>query len=117
MTFVVEIGSKQYLVEKGQKFIVDRLDAKEGSKIDLDLIYSFGEDAESSAVAAEVIMHQRGPKLRVTKYKPKSNYHRQYGPRQEETVLQITGTKINPKAQAKKETNSAKPASTITKKK
>lgn len=92
MTYIVESGSKQYTVEAGQKFIVDRLKTvAEGDTIALNLVYAYGADSGATSVQAVVLKHQRGVKIRVTKYLPKSNYHRQYGPRAEETVLEVVG--------------------------
>ena len=102
MTYIVESGSKQYTVEAGQKFIVDRLKTvAEGDTITLNLVYAYGTDSAATSVQAVVLKHQRGVKIRVTKYLPKSNYHRQYGPRAEETVLEVVGG-VSKKAVVKK---------------
>lgn len=89
MSFVIQSGSKQYIVDYGQKFIVDRLKSDEGETIELDLVLAFGEDEKSKKVKAKIIAHQRGEKIRVVKYKSKSNYHRVQGHRSEQTVLEI----------------------------
>ncbi|NJK71039.1 50S ribosomal protein L21 [Candidatus Gracilibacteria bacterium] len=89
MPFVVQSGSHQYLTDFGQKIIVNKLDAKENSTIELNVLHGFGDFKNTSTVKAKVIKQQKGPKLRVVKYKSKSNYHRQYGPRQQETILEI----------------------------
>jgi ribosomal protein L21 len=103
MTYIIESGSKQYVVEPGQKIIVDRLkNIAEGAVIPLHFIYAFGEHASATELSATVVAHQRGVKIRVTKYLPKSNYHRQYGPRAEETVLQIAGGEKKEKKEVKK---------------
>ena len=100
MTVVVVSGSRQYVVEQGQQIIVDRLTAEEGATVTLPIVFAFGEDeALKGEIEATVLKHQRGVKVRVTKYRPKSNYHRHYGPRQEETIL-IIGT--GPAKKAKK---------------
>ena len=39
---------------------------------------------------AEIVGHERGPKLRVFKFKPKRGYRRRTGHRQELTRLRIT---------------------------
>ena len=41
-------------------------------------------------VAARVLAHERGPKLRVVKFKPKRGYKRRTGHRQELTRLEVT---------------------------
>lgn len=106
MTLIVQSGSRQYLVEQGQKLIVNRLkDVNEGDSVELDVVYAFGEEA-GKTVKATVVKNQRGEKIRVTKYLPKSNYHRQYGPRAEETVLLIGEAKKTSSKAAKAETDS-----------
>ena len=89
MPLVVKSGSRQYIVNYGQKIIVNKLEVKENDTLDLDVLYSFGDDKSVKKVTAKVIKHQKGVKIRVVKYKSKSNYHKQYGPRQSETVLEI----------------------------
>jgi large subunit ribosomal protein L21 len=41
-------------------------------------------------VEAKVIAHERGPKLRVFKFKPKRGYKRRTGHRQELTRIEVT---------------------------
>ena len=89
MSLVVQSGSKQYVVNYGQTFIVDRLVADEGSVVDLDLVYAFGDDSKVTKVQAKVVKHQKGEKIYVVKYKSKSNYHRRTGFRANETILEL----------------------------
>lgn len=89
MSVVVQSGSKQYVVDYGQKFIVDRVEAKEGDTLELELVYAYGDSKGAKTAKAKVVKHQRGPKIRVVKYKSKSNYHRQYGFRPEQTILEL----------------------------
>jgi large subunit ribosomal protein L21 len=89
MPFVIQSGSRQYLVEPGQKIIVNKLDAQVDSTIELDLVYAFGEHKKTTKLTGKIVGHQRGEKIRVVKYKAKSNYKRSYGPRQEETIIEI----------------------------
>lgn len=89
MSFIVQSGTKQFFVNYGQKIIVDRIKAMEGETIEIDLIQALGEDKVTKKLKAKVIKHQRGPKIHVVKYKSKSNYHRQYGFRPEQTLLEI----------------------------
>jgi large subunit ribosomal protein L21 len=97
---VIETGGKQYRVEKGSTLLVDRLTAKEGDKIDLravafrDKEMVLGEDLEKVKVEAKVAGHERGPKIRVFKYKPKKGYRKRAGHRSELTRLEITDVKM-----------------------
>ena len=100
MYAVVETGGKQYRVEKGSTLLVDRLSAEEGAKVDLravalldkDLVV--GKDAEKVKVEAKVAGHERGPKIRVFKYRAKKGYRRQAGHRSELTRLEVTEIKM-----------------------
>jgi large subunit ribosomal protein L21 len=97
---VIETGGKQYRVEKGSTLLVDRLSAKEGEKVDLravayrDKEMVLGKDLEKVKVEAKVAGHERGPKLRVFKYRPKKGYRRRAGHRSELTRLEVTDVKM-----------------------
>ena len=97
---VIETGGKQYRVEKGSTLLVDRLTANEGDKVDLravayrDKEMVLGSDLEKVKVEAKVAGHERGPKLRVFKYRPKKGYRRRAGHRSELTRLEVTEIKM-----------------------
>jgi large subunit ribosomal protein L21 len=97
---VIETGGKQYRVEKGSTLLVDRLSADEGDKVDLrpvafrDKEMVLGKDLEKVKVEAKVAGHERGPKVRVFKYRPKKGYRRRAGHRSELTRLEITDVKM-----------------------
>jgi large subunit ribosomal protein L21 len=88
MPIVIQSGNKQYIVEPGQKILVDRLPAPENSEVELEVVYSYGNQTVQN-LKAKVLAHCKGKKIRVVKYKPKSNYHRQYGFRPHQTLLEI----------------------------
>jgi large subunit ribosomal protein L21 len=96
MYAIVKTGGKQYRVEKGQKLLVERLRADEGATVTLEPILvrsdeiAFGDALAKATVSAKVLGHERGPKLRVFKFKPKRGYKRLNGHRQELTRLEIT---------------------------
>jgi large subunit ribosomal protein L21 len=97
---VIETGGKQYRVEKGSTLLVDRLSADEGAKVDLrpvafrDKAMVVGKDLEKVKVEAKVAGHERGPKIRVFKYRPKKGYRRRAGHRSELTRLEVTEVKM-----------------------
>ncbi len=45
-------------------------------------------------VEARVVGHERGPKLRVVKFKPKRGYKRRTGHRQDLTRIEVTDIKV-----------------------
>jgi large subunit ribosomal protein L21 len=49
-----------------------------------------GEALAGATVAARIVGHERGPKLRVVKFKPKRGYKRRTGHRQELTRIEVT---------------------------
>ena len=108
---VIKTGGKQYRVEEGTTLLVERLRNDEGSKLELEpLLYAgdqtlFGSDLGKVKVEATVVGHERGPKLRIFKFKPKRGYKRRTGHRQELTRIQVTGIKLGSRAssRAKKE--------------
>ncbi len=100
MYAIVKTGGKQYRVEKGQKLLVERLTADEGATVNLDPVLvrsdeiSFGDALAKATVSAKVLGHERGPKLRVFKFKPKRGYKKLAGHRQELTRLEVTDIKV-----------------------
>jgi large subunit ribosomal protein L21 len=97
MYAIVKTGGKQYRVEQGQSLLVERLPAADGETVALRaLLYVDGDDVvdgdglDQVSVEARVVAHERGPKLRVVKFKPKRGYKRRTGHRQELTRLEVT---------------------------
>lgn len=100
MYAIVKTGGKQYRVEEGQHLLVEKLPVDEGKTVALEpLLYRGdseildGEDLARVTVEARVLGHERGPKLRVVKFKPKRGYKRRSGHRQDLTRIQITSIK------------------------
>lgn len=97
MYAIVKTGGKQYRVSEGLTFLVERLPEEDGATVDLQpLLYVDGsdfvdgDDIGKVQVQARIIAHERGPKLRIVKFKPKRGYKRRNGHRQELTRLEIT---------------------------
>jgi large subunit ribosomal protein L21 len=94
---IVKTGGKQYRVEKGQSLLVEKLDGDEGATVDLEPVLVRSKEAVFDAkglgkakVKAKIVGHERGPKIRVFKYKPKRGYKRRTGHRQNLTRIEIT---------------------------
>ena len=70
--------------------------ADEGATVKLEPLMvrsddaKFGKDLGKATVSAKVLGHERGPKLRVFKFKPKRGYKKLNGHRQELTRIEIT---------------------------
>ncbi len=101
MYAIVKTGGKQYRVEEGQSLLVERLPASDGESVALQPLLFVdgsqvvdGDELSSVSVQARVVGHERGPKLRIVKFKPKRGYKRRTGHRQELTRLEVTGIKM-----------------------
>jgi large subunit ribosomal protein L21 len=97
MYAIVKTGGKQYRVERGQRLLVERLAAAEGSNVQLEPLMYRSEEAvfdkaglKDVKVTAKVVAHVRGEKLRVFKFKPKRGYKRRNGHRQDLTQIEVT---------------------------
>ena len=97
MYAILAHGGHQYRVTAGDRLLVDRLEAEVGSTVTLEpVLLTGGEDGTSTGdavagvrVAAVVVSHVRGPKLRVFKYKAKKRYRRVQGHRSDLTEVRI----------------------------
>src|SRR4029450_11721358 len=88
---IIEMGGKQYRVEKGDSVLVDRVREDEGAKLSpRALLYSGdgkdeavfeGADLDKVKVEAVVAEHLKGEKIRVFKYRPKKRYRKTQGHR------------------------------------
>jgi large subunit ribosomal protein L21 len=101
MYAIVKTGGKQYRVEQGQSLLVERLRADDGTKVELEPLLFVdgdevvdGKDISKVKIEATVLGHERGPKLRIVKFKPKRGYKRRTGHRQELTRLEVTSIKL-----------------------
>jgi len=116
MYAVVEIQGSQFKVEKDQKLFVNRIDAKEGSKISFDnvLLVDDGKKVQvgkpnlsGKSVEAKVIAHKKDDKVIVFKKKRRKGYKVKNGHRQAITEIIIQGISEK-KASQKKELESSK---------
>jgi large subunit ribosomal protein L21 len=119
MTYaIVRTGGKQYRVKQGESLLVERLRAAEGDKVALEPLlirdgdkFADGDDLAKATVSATVVGHERGPKVRVLKFKPKKGYKRRTGHRQELTRLEVTEIKLSARAPSRaKKAPARKPA-------
>ena len=116
MYAVVEIQGSQFKVEKDQKLFVNRIDAKEGSKISFDnvLLLDDGKKVQvgkpnlsGTSVEAKVVAHIKDDKVIVFKKKRRKGYKVKNGHRQPITEIIIQGI-VEKKTAPKKEASSEK---------
>jgi large subunit ribosomal protein L21 len=98
MKAVILVGGKQYIVAKGQKVQVDRL--QDGTeKLSLEPLMLFDENdakvgtptVEGTKVEAKVIeAEKKGEKIRVIRFKSKKRVHKVNGHRQKYSIIEVT---------------------------
>jgi len=98
MYAIVQQGGHQYRLAPGDRLLVDRVAAEVGSMITLEPVLLLGDvdgpgseldAARGARVAAVVVGHRLGRKLRIHKYKPKKRYRRTRGHRSHFTELRV----------------------------
>ena len=98
MYALFEYKGKQYKAEKDALIQVDKIDAEDGAKIDIDsvLLVSDGDKisvgtpfVKGAKISAVVENSFRDRKVLVFKYKSKKDYHRLIGHRQEYTNIRV----------------------------
>ena len=98
MYAVIETGGKQYRVELGSEFAVERLEGTPGDTIKFDrvLLVADGDKAsvgtpvvDDALVTADLVRQDRGEKIIVFKYRPKARHRSKNGHRQEQTIVRI----------------------------
>ena len=81
---IIRLGGKQYRVREGETLVVDRLKTDEGKTFSPDVLLGDG------AVTVKVVAHERGPKIRIGKYKRRTGYKRHNGFRAATSRIEIS---------------------------
>jgi len=97
MYALVEFMGKQYKTEKGALLKVDKIDAEPGTAINIDKVLLVSGDSvkvgspyiHGANVSAVVESHGKDNKIIVFKYKPKKDYRRKQGHRQQYSIIKI----------------------------
>jgi large subunit ribosomal protein L21 len=100
---IIRLGGKQYRVREGETLLVDRVKADEGKTFSPDVLLG---DAK---VTAKVVAHERGPKIRIGKYKKRTGYKRHTGFRAAVTRIEISLGGTAPKKAAAAPKKAAEP--------
>jgi large subunit ribosomal protein L21 len=99
MYAVLETGSKQYRVSKGDTLKIERLPIEAGKPVTFDRVLLVNADGKvtvgaptvtGATVEADVVEHIRGDKVVTFKMKRRKGYHKTIGHRQELTVVKVT---------------------------
>jgi large subunit ribosomal protein L21 len=91
---IISLGGKQYRVREGERLLVDRLAEEDGKTFTPPVLLVGGNGEPQIApanvvVTAKVLGQQRGPKIRIGKYKKRTGYKRHNGFRAALTQIQI----------------------------
>jgi large subunit ribosomal protein L21 len=81
---IIRLGGKQYRVREGETLVVDRVKADEGKTFTPDVLLG------DATVTAKVVAHERGPKIRIGKYKRRTGYKRHNGFRAAQSRIEIS---------------------------
>jgi len=97
---VIETGGKQYVVKEGETITIEKLDSTAvGDSVEFKniLMIADGEKLtigdpliKSGKVLGKLVEEGKGKKLRVSRFRSKSRYHRTYGHRQPFMNVEIT---------------------------
>jgi large subunit ribosomal protein L21 len=81
---IIRLGGKQYRVREGETLVVDRVKADEGKTFTPDVLLG------DATVTAKVVAHERGPKIRIGKYRRRTGYKRHNGFRAAQSRIEIS---------------------------
>ena len=91
---IISVGGKQYRVREGERLLVDRLALDDGASFTPAVLLAGGSGDPQIApadvvVTATVLSQEKGPKIRIGKYKKRTGYKRHTGFRSSLTRIQI----------------------------
>ena len=97
MYALIEFKGKQYKAEKGAMLKVDLIDAEPGTAINIETVLLVSADSvkvgdpyvKGAKVSAKVESHGKDDKIIVFKYKPKKDYRRKQGHRQNYSIIKV----------------------------
>jgi len=91
---IISVGGKQYRVREGEWLLVDRLPLDDGASFTPAVLLAGGSGDPQIApadvvVTATVLSQEKGPKIRIGKYKKRTGYKRHTGFRSSLTRIRI----------------------------
>ena len=98
MYAIIEACGKQYKVEKGSIVYFEKLDAEKGKKVTFDKVLLVSDKetkigtpyVDGIKVEGKIVEHVKGEKIKIFNYKPKKDYRKTIGHRQNYTKVEIT---------------------------
>lgn len=98
MFAVIEIGGKQYKIEKGVKFDVEKIEEKDGNTIEINKVLLLNDNGKiqigtpfinGAYASAKIVEQIKADKIIVFKMKAKKRYQKKQGHRQKLTTIEI----------------------------
>ena len=102
MLAVIKTGGKQYLVSKGAKIKIEKIERKEGEEVVFDKILLLEKRGKlhigdpfikGAKVTGKILKQGKGKKVVIFKHKPKKRYKIKKGHRQTFTEVEILSFK------------------------
>ena len=99
MIAVIKTGGKQYLVKKGDKVKIEKIEGKEGSSVKFSEVLFLGDEkgvnigsptVKGATVEGKILKQGKAKKVWGIKHKPKKRYKIKFGHRQPVTEVEIT---------------------------
>ncbi len=112
---IISLGGKQYRVREGERLLVDRLPAEDGKTFTPEVLLVGGDgdvrlSPKDVTVTVKVVGQQRGPKIRIGKYKKRTGYKRHTGFRAALTQVEVESIGAKKARAAKPQAEAATPA-------
>lgn len=106
MYAVIELKWHQYIVEKWNNIIVDKMEWNKWDKVEVKEVLSVFDEKwekvevgrpylEKTKVVLEILETKRWEKIEILKFKRKNRYKRKIGFRSHQTVLEVKDIKVN----------------------
>jgi large subunit ribosomal protein L21 len=98
MYAVIDNHGKQYRVQAGDEIQVDLIAADEGELVQFDRVLVIGSEEKTvigtphvlgARVLAQILRHEKGPKLIMMRFQPEENKQARKGHRQKYTRIKI----------------------------
>ena len=98
---IVKAGGRQEKVSVGDVVVVDKLAGQVGDEVNLapvmlvdgDKVTATAADLARARVTAEIVGEEKGPKIRILKFKNKTGFRKRQGHRAQLTAVKVTAIK------------------------
>jgi len=111
MYAVIKTGGKQHRVQPGDVIEVELMHGQQGTAVTFTPLLvvddegkaHFGKDLGRAQVKAKLLGEEKGDKVKIFKYRPKTGYAKRQGHRQMHSLVQIEGVVFGKRSASKKD--------------